>query len=548
MLEDVFVREVYLVSAVVRWLVLAMPLVALMALAVLVAGGCGAERVAGGGETAAGGEDLVVGYDQEPDILNPFIVGGETAATGDMVAGILEKPYEVQPDLTLAPELAEGEPRVLSKNPLVIEYRLKEGLTFSDGEPLTSADVKFTYRAIRDKDNSIISREGWDEIESVETPDEQTVRITFSEPYAAWRDLISGPQSAILPRHVYRRGDFNEVLNENVVGSGPYVLQEWNKGQNIILEENPNYWGEPPAISRITFRVIPDADELTAALQSGEVSFINPPLKTNLEQRLESYEGAQVESAAGTFWEHLAFNTNKVDNLKLRRAVAYGIDREQILDETLPGRVEPLDSVLVPEQELFYVPAWEEYGFDPERARRLVREARSEGAATTISFTTIRDDELRSAVQKEVRRQLEEVGITVETDNAASPDLFAERLPAGEFQMGEWAWLATPEPQLDEIFGINAFPPEGQNYYRYKDQEASWLVSQAGRTVEVEERARLLKQAQEVIADDLPVIPLYQRPIYYAYDENLQGPEVNPTLAGPFWNIGEWSLREQSAR
>ncbi|HZY65011.1 MAG TPA: peptide ABC transporter substrate-binding protein [Rubrobacteraceae bacterium] len=524
-------------------------LVAFAALIGLIAGGCSSDDEPGQdgstGKKTVSSEHLVVGYDQEPAILNQFIVGGESVATSDVVAGILEKPYEIQPDLSLAPELAEGKPKVLSKDPLRIEYRLKEDLTFSDGEPLTSLDARFTYNAIMDPDNNVITREGWDKIESFETPDEYTVRMTFSEPYAAWQDLVSGPQSAILPRHIYRSEDFNRALNSEIVGSGPYTLREWNKGRDLILEENPNYWGEAPEIQQFTIRFILDAGELDAALQSGEVSFINPPLKPGLGEKLESYQGVQVRSAAGTFWEHIAFNTNKVDNLKLRRAIAYGINREQLLDEILPGKVEPLDSVLVPQQNTFYTPAWEKYGFDPERSRELVREARSEGADTTISFTTAANDELRGKLQKEIQRQLENVGVTVEIDNADSSTLFGERLPEGRFQMGEWAWLATPEPQLTWLFGADAIPPDGQNYYRYENPEASFLMSRADKTINISERARLIKQVQRIIADDLPVIPLYQRPVYYAYDEDLEGPKINPTLAGPFWNIGEWSVREE---
>lgn len=533
-------------TKVAAWrLVLAL---AVIAFAALVTGGCSDEREqvrggSSGGETTAS-EDLVVGYDREPAILNPFIVGGESVATSDLVAGILERPYEIQPDLTLASELAEGEPNILSKDPLVIEYRLKENLTFSDGEPLTSADARFTYNAIMRPKNETISREGWEKIEDFETPDEQTVRITFSEPYAAWRDLLSGPQSAILPRHIYRGRDFNRALNEEIVGSGPYVLQEWNKGQNLILERNTNYWGAAPSIPRITFRFLPDPGELDAALQSGGVSFVNPPLKKGLEKELESYEEVRVDRAAGTFWEHIGFNTDKINNRKLRRAVAYGIDREQLLEEVLPGQVEPLDSVLVPEQKAFYTPAWEKYDFDPEQARRLVQQAEAEGVDPAISFTTT-SDELRTALQKEVGRQLENVGITVETDNTSSSTLFEERLPEGDFQMGGWAWLATPEPQLNTLFGGDSFPPDGQNYYRYENPKASFLMQQAGETIDREKRAYIIKQVQRIMAEDLPLIPLYQRPVYYAYDEKLEGPEVNPTLAGPFWNIGEWSVREE---
>ncbi len=522
-------------------------LVAAVVFAGLVAAGCGG---GGGGQQDQGGgggggsANLTVGYDQEPDILNPYIVGGDLAATGDMVQGVFDKPYEIQPDLSIAPQLADGDPKVVSEEPLIIEYRLKDGLQFSDGEPLTSADAKFTFDQIMDPNNNIITREGYDKISKFETPDDRTVRITFSEPYAPWKDVISGSYAFILPKHIYEGKDFNKALNNEVVGSGPFKLREWNKGQSIVLEKNENYWGDEPAIDQITFRFIPDTNTLNTSLQSGEVQFINPPPDIGLKQKLEGYQGVNVDIAAGTVWEHIAFNLEKVQNKKLREAVAYGINREQILNEILPGQVKPLNSVLVPEQDPYYTPAWEKYNFDPDRARQLVKEAQSEGADPTITFSTTSDNNLRETLQQVVQQQLKDVGITVNIKNTAAQTFFGEWTPEGNFQMGEWAWLATPEPTLTALFGADAIPPDGQNYYRYKNQEATRLMKQADVTVDEAERARLTQQVQEIMADDLPLLPLYQRPVYYAYDENLQGPEVNPTLAGPYWNVSEWSLSQ----
>ncbi|MGB3683508.1 MAG: peptide ABC transporter substrate-binding protein [Rubrobacteraceae bacterium] len=518
-----------------------------MALAGLVAAGCGGgggQEDQGGNGGGGGGANLTVGYDQEPDILNGFIVGGDLAATADMTQGILDKPYEIQPDLSIAPQLAQDDPEIVSEEPLVIEYQLKEGLQFSDGEPLTSEDAKFTYEQIMKEENDIITREGFDKIESFETPDEQTVRITFSEPYAPWRDVVSGSYAFILPKHIYEGQDFNNALNNEVVGSGPYQLREWNKGQNLILEKNENYWGDEPQIDQITYRFIPDTNTLNTSLQSGEVQFINPPPDIGLKEKLEGYSGVNVDTAAGTVWEHIAFNLEKVQNKKLREAVAYGVNRQQILEEILPGQVEPLNSVLVPEQDPYYTPAFEKYGFDPDRARQLVEEAVAEGADPTITFSTTSDNNLRETLQQVVQQQLQDVGITVNIENTAAQTFFGEWTPQGNFQMGEWAWLATPEPTLTALFGADAVPPDGQNYYRWKNQEATQLMKQADVTVDEAERADLTQQVQEMMADDLPVLPLYQRPVYYAYAEGLEGPEVNPTLAGPYWNVDEWSLSQ----
>jgi peptide/nickel transport system substrate-binding protein len=109
--------------------------------------------------------------------------------------------------------------------------------------------------------------------------------------------------------------------------------------------------------------------------------------------------------------------------------------------------------------------------------------------------------------------------------------------------MAEWAWLATPDPSLQDLFSIEAIPPEGQNYYRYKNEQVSQWLIEADAVIDEAQRAKLLKQAQEQMADDLPIIPLYQWPVTIAYTEDLTGAETNPSLAGVYWNMGEWKLQ-----
>jgi peptide/nickel transport system substrate-binding protein len=512
------------------------------AIAALVLAGCGGGAGQQGGGQAGGGNNLVVGIDQEPAILNQCIVGGDLLVTGDVTSGIQESPLKIMPDLSFKPWLAEQMPEVVSEDPLVIQYRLKEGLTWSDGKPLTSEDAKWTYEQIMDPDNQIITRLGWEDIEKFETPDERTVRMTFSKPFAPWRTLLGGSCTQIFPKHVYEGKDFNKDLNNEIVGSGPYKFKEWKKGQSLTVVRNDNYWGEKPAIDEITYRFIPDTNSLIAALQNGEVSFIHPPPDIGLLEKLQGIEGAKVEYKPGTIWEHIAFNVDKVDNLKMRQAIAYGINREQVVNEILKGQVKPLNSFLVPEQEPYYTPAWEDYTYDPDRARQLVQEAKAEGASTEISFSTTSDNTLRETLQQVVQQQLKDVGITITIDNSSAETFFGERTPQGDFEMGEWAWYANPDPSSTTLFAANQVAPKGQNYYRYRNEEVSALLEQSDETIDEGKRAELLRRAQDLMAQDVPIIPMYQRPDYYAWSENLQGPEVNPSIAGAFWNIGEWSL------
>ncbi len=540
----------------VPWLLL----VLVIMLTGLVFAACGAEEPAqegngeeqaqeGEGEEAeevAGESGIVYGLDQEPDILNIMIVGGDLAVASNVTDGILESPLRITPDIedlesAYQPELAEDLPEIISEDPLTIEYRIHEDATFSDGEPVTSEDARWTYEQIMDEDNQIITRVGWEKVEEFETPDDKTVRLVFSEPYAPWRTLLAGSWP-ILPKHIYEGEDFNTALNDEVVGSGPFVFEEWNRGQSLTITKNEDYWGEEPGLDQVTFRFIPDSQTLINSLEAGEVDFIEPQLDIGLIDRLEGFGGVQVDLGAGTQWEHIAFNLEEVDDLRLRQAVAYGINRQQILDEILEGQADPLHSVIMPQQEVFYTPAWEQYSYDPDQAQQLVEELEADGVDTSITFSTTAGQQLRETLQEIVQAQLGEIGIDVSIENTAAQTFFGEWTPQGNFEMGEWAWLSDPDPTLTTLFGANALPPDGQNYYRYENDEVTEWLQQSDVTVDEEERGQLLIQAQEQMAEDLPLIPMYQRTVIYAYDENLSGPEMNPTIAGPTWNLGEWSI------
>ena len=505
--------------------------------------GCGS----GGGQQGGGGgggNTLTVGYYEEPAILNNYIVGGDLAATGDMIASIQQSPLVILPDLSFGPQLADGMPKVISESPLTIEYKLKKGLTFSDGKPLTSEDARFSYDLIMDPKNKILTRTGWQDIEKFETPDDLTVRMTFKKdkPYAPWRTLLGGTETQIWPKHIYEGEDFNKVANSKVIGSGPFKLKEWKKGQSLTLVSNENYWGKKPGLKEVVMRFIPDTNTQTASLQSAEVQFIDPPPDIGLLDKLESYDAVEVQVKAGTIWEHIAFNVEAVPNLKIRQAIAYGINRKQVLDKILKGQVKPLESFLVPDQKPYYTPAWADYAHDPDRAEQLVKEAKSEGAKTEITFSTTAGDRLRETLQQVVQQQLKDVGITINIKNTSADTFFGQWTPEGKFEMGEWAWLANPDPSSTSLFSANQVPPKGQNYYRYKNQKVSDLLLESDKTVAVNKRADLLRQAQDLMVQDMPIIPMYQRPVYYAYADNLSGPQANPTLAGPFWNLEDWKF------
>ena len=507
----------------------------LAGIASLVLEGCGSR------DDDSNSTGLIIGLDREPALLNSYIVGGESLATANVTRPIMEGVLQVQPDLSYASRLAEGDPQVISEDPLRIKFKLREGLTWSDGEPLTSEDWKFTYETVMSDRWQIATRDIWSNVDEVETPDEWTVHVNFRKPDARWRDMLTAD---VLPRHVLRGRDFNKAFSDEIVGSGPYVFEKWDKGRSLTIVRNKNYWGKKPAIERVTFRFMPDARALETALRSGEAHFINPAPDVGLIEELEDYDGVQVQTAYGTAWEHLAFQLEKVEDLGIRRAIAHGLNRGRLVDEVLQGNARPLESVLVPENDDFYTPAWKRYSFNQKKARRLVEQAGSEGVSTEIEYSTTSDSALRETTQQAIKEQMKEIGITLQENNSSTETFLGRLAPQGAFEAGEWAWSASPDPSITSLFGANRIPPDGQNYYRYRNEEVTELMREADATIDQRERARLIRQAQDLIAEDVPLIPLYQRPEIYAYDENLRGPKVNPTLATAFWNIGEWRFGE----
>jgi peptide/nickel transport system substrate-binding protein len=492
----------------------------------------------GGGSGGSASSNLVVGVGAEPAILNGYVTGGDSLYTAYVTSGILEAPLLLNPDLHYTPQLADEMPEVLSENPLVIQYRLKDGVAWSDGKPLTSADAKWTFQQIMDPKNKIITRTGWDKISKFETPDERTVKITFKEPYAPWRDLLL---SSILPEHIYQNKDFNTALNNSITGSGPFKFKNWSKGQSITVVRNENYWGEKAGLKSLTYRFITDSNSQIAALKAGEISFMDPANGPGVLQQLQGIDGTTVKYKSGANWSHMSFNTEKVDK-KLRQAIAYGINRQQILSKVLKGQnVNPLQSVIVPQLKPYSTPAWSRYTYDPDKARQLVEEAKSEGANTDLTYTTTAGVQLNTLVQQIVQQQLKDVGINIEITNK-SFTAFSQVLPGGDFEIITFGWSTTGDPEITSLFAADQVPPKGQNYMLYKNQKVTDDLHQSDVTIDAKKRTQLLHDAQNQMAEDCPILPLYQLPTIYAYSSNLQGPQVNPSLAGPYWNVGDWKV------
>ena len=399
-------------------------------------------------------------------------------------------------------------------------------------------------------DYQIITRDGYDKIESIETPDDLTAVVKFKEFYAPWKNLFGpGGSYFILPKHWLEGKDFNTVMNREILGSGPYMFKEWISGDSITLTRNPKYWGEmKPTIESITFKYNPETNTLITMLQSDEVDLIIPPPDVSLVEQLKAIEGVNVQVKGGLGWFHLAFGQKRetpLRDINVRKAICYGIDRDSIVNELLKGQVNVLQSIYFPTQP-FYVPAWEKYTHDINKAKEyLAKAGYGPDNSVDIKISTTTGDVLREQLEQIIQANLKEIGINIIIENFDADTYYGEKVPAGEFDIGMWGMLVSPDPDIASFFAGDMIQPNGQNVYWYDGKdELTKLLHDANTQTDEAKRFDMFREAQEILADDAIILPLYQRLNIVAYNASLRGVKANPSMIGTFWNTEEWMLEE----
>ncbi|MEU8758729.1 ABC transporter substrate-binding protein [Streptomyces sp. NPDC048659] len=288
----------------------------------------------GGGAGKGGATDsAVVGIAYEPDSLSPLLGYGK-----DGNSKIFDGLLALDADMKLRPALATALPTV-SADGLTYTYRLRQGVKFSDGKPFTAKDVVFTYRTVLDPKTNNPSRTELDALKDVRAEGDDTVVFTLKYPYApfAQRTVL-----AIAPEHVAGRQDVNTgPFTTRPVGTGPYVLTGWSKGEKLTFKANPGYWGGEPAVKKFTMAVIKDDDVRATRLRAGDLdgAILPPALAAGFKQ-----DKAKKTYAAATYdYRTVTLPTHHpvTGDTAVRRALDIAVDRQAMVDKILEGAGKP---------------------------------------------------------------------------------------------------------------------------------------------------------------------------------------------------------------
>ncbi len=501
---------------------------------------------------------LVIGYDREPDTLNRF----STHILEDIETCVVEGLVTTDESMTIVPLLAASVPTVENGDVVLrkdggmdVTWRLRPGVTWHDGTPHTSADVKFTVEAINSPAYNPESTDGFDRISSVDTPDPLTAVVHYREVYAPYAlQFVRGT----LPKHRLEGRDIDSAndYNRAPLGTGPYRVAEWKSGEHIRLEAVPNYWRGAPAIKTLMFKFIANTNTRINQLKSREVDMV-VMFPWDKHREVAAIPGISVHRIDGNGYEHVTLNQRAMPafaDVRVRQALTHAVDRALISTTILEG-LAPVTHGPVQPVSWAHNPNLRRYDFDPARARSLLddagwRDSNGDGVrdkdGRRFSFTLITQAgfAVRENVAQVLQRQFKDVGVEAAVqlhDGTSISKLWFE----GKFDaMLHW-WQLPADPELTLFFAGDRMPPRGRNINSVADDTLTALVYAADRTVAQSERKRILGEAQARIADLAIEIPLYGVTKLDAVPARLRGFTGNPTNTGPFWNVHAWTLADE---
>jgi peptide/nickel transport system substrate-binding protein len=500
---------------------------AVLAVAVIAAGcGGGTSNASAGGSSGSSenegkaqpGGTLRIADTAEPISLNPTTVDDNPSIHA--VTQIVEPLFKANMEGEIEPWLAESaKPSADHKTWTVT---LRKGVDFSNGKPMTAADVVFSLETVR---KSALWGSMFEAIKSVRETSPDTVVITTSTPAAKLEGQLSLPFAGIVPNHF--GGMSEKEFGNNPIGTGPFMLASWKRGETLTLEKNPHYWrkGEP-LLDKVVFSVVPDVDSRTTQLRSGELDAIASPDWSQLAS-LESDSSLHVGTYAMGYLDALGLNLKNplFQDPRVREAINLAIDREGIVSAALDGHGEPAGSWLTPALE-DHDPSIKAPTQDIAKAKELVAEAvKEKGLTPTLTLSLITGDNFSNTASQIIQQNLEEIGLKVALQPLDESALISQ-LEAGKYD-AYFLYLSSDIVDPSEL--ASYYPATDAQFTSGKTAEVEKLAAQANAATNEGERRQLYYKMQEVVNKEKAFVTVDYRPFVWAMQSNVVGFDVNAT-------------------
>lgn len=476
------------------------------------------EQEAAASENSTGGTLNVVRLSDATNLDPHFITDIPSANIN------YQKVYEglVKPDenFVLQPSLAKEWEIV---DDTTWEFKLNEGITFHDGAAFDAEAVKATFDRLLDPETGSPQREKFSMIKEVKVVDPMTIQLLLEYPYAPLLSILASQEGSIVSPKVLNENP--DSLKEKPVGTGPFVFEEWKRGQELSLTRNEEYWGEKPSIDRVVFKVVPEDATRLAMIETGE-AHINDQVPVTEIERIEASDTMGLTRTEGLAVEFLGFNTEKapLDDVRVRKAISHAIERESIISGVYNNAGTLANSAMSPKV-FGHSENTKPAEYDLNEAKKLLEEAGAEDLKVSL-LTSDRKERINMA--EVIQSQLKGIGIEVEIQ-VVEYGTFIEMTNSGEHQMFISGWgNATGDGDYNQynLFHSASHGPAGNSFY-YSNPEADKLIEAARGETDDNKRLEIYEELAQIEIDDAVYVPIRNYEHMAVHNESVSGYWLN---------------------
>ena len=494
------------------------------------------------------GGNLINAMAGEPSNLIAMIAGD--SASSAIAGNIFNSLLKYDENLNYAPDLAES--WQISNDQKTISFKLKKGLQWADGKPLTSADVLFTWKLITNPNTRTPYASDYQLVKKASTPDSLTFKVTYESSYAPALDTWTSLH--ILPKHILKDEDINNTFfSRNPTGSSFYKLDEWISGQQVTLKANDKSVLGVPLINKLISRIIPDTSsqflELTA--DNLDVMNINPiqyqrvfPARKDLRQKIALYK------ELGNGYTYLGFNLKKTpfNDIRVRQALNYAIDKDEVIKGVLLGLGEPISSPYKPGTR-WNNPNLSPYPYKPSKALVLLQEAgfkkNDDGIlmknGKPLKFEIITNqNKQREMTAVVIQKRLQEIGVEVSIRVIEWASFVNRFIKTGDFDVVVLGWSLSLDPDQYNIWHSSQQGPGQFNFLGYSNKNVDKLLELGRKELNVSKREKIYHEFSKYLLEDSPIIYLYAGYGLSAVHKRVKGIKNPAPPAGIYHNNYDW--------
>ena len=527
------------------------------------------------------GGSLTYALDEDVAGFNVLQADDNEFVLSEIMEQVWPQVYIIQPNNTLKLNTNVVTSATVTKtNPQTVVYQINPKATWSDGVPISASDFIYNWEAqsgnpkytdVGGKAFLPVGTTGYSSIKSVTGSNNgKTVTVVFSTPFGDWQSLF-GASYGMIPAHIAEKVGFNngfQTFGPAVqVSGGPYEIQSYTQGEDLVEVRNPHYWGTPGNLDKIVFRFITDDSQIPPAMQNGEVNLASPEeASLAFNDAVKAISNTTTTVIPGLEYQHIDFNQANpyLALANVRHAIAYGTNRPQMVQRI----VGPLTSAIGPLQNRIFMPIQPQYqntsggygNFDPSMAESLLKSSNmtmgsdgyfhpnfgpEKGQDFTLSISTTSGVPVRSEIEQLFQADMKAIGLKITIQNYNANTLFGTVGPKSEFQIIQFAWVQSPfaSGSQSAYCSYTNTAQCGENWNHYANPQVDKLLNEAIATINPTQAASLYNQADAIMWKDMVTLPLFEAPVLTSWSNSYGNIIPNPSEQGVPWNAQEWGTK-----